>query len=348
LRKIVSAVLAALLLLALGACGAGESAEQTNERVYSASGAYYQDGWMYYYDKAWEYLDDYGDLVRTRDGVTESVIPLNELVDDVGEFIVAGEWLYCKLKGSGNSISFYKMHTDGSGKQKIIDIPYNAGGIRVQGDWLYYLEKGQLYRCRLNGKNKQLLVKKDNTVSSYMEGVYTYKIDGGQIYYQYGANDASLWVMSLNGSQKKLLAPLIYRLVNAKDGLAVYIAHKSDDLRIVSADGTRDRLLMEMKQEYSYIQIEPGYMENDWIYLMKRLCINNDDRRLAIDKTTYIRVRTDHLSENGLSLDSPSVQDSGVENEFPWWVINNDDNGKPYLSDIRYTTLNSLESFFPQ
>ena len=294
------------------------------------------DGWRYYYEvvKDYGYDVEHGNLVRTSaDGKTEEVLSVSyENENRRPPFIVDGEWIYYGLQEREDAQSdearwdgsIYKMRTDGSERQKIS--PRCPSSFAIYGYWLYYNVyptnvNGQLYRCRLDGSNEKLLVdsqKKNSDVKLWIEEVYgasQFLIDGEQIYYKFDHFSSELWTMKLDGANKKLLVPSIWRLAGAENGRVVYTdwveytqteAGHEVSVRIVNADGTNDRAVIPCRDADGNYFL-PYAIENDWIYCDKMKYIghggegdsdqySSDDVRVSIDGSLIEEVKSPNIN----------------------------------------------------
>ena len=135
-----------------------------------------------------------GDWIYYKDGISLFKMKTDgtgatKLLDNVELFEVKDDWIYYgEVSEKGERKNIYRMNLDGAEKSKLVDGAFVA----IDGDYLFYLKEGWLYRANLDGSTAA----KMNNVNMFTICV----IYGNYIYYiEYSG---AAYRIDLDGSNK--------------------------------------------------------------------------------------------------------------------------------------------------
>ncbi|MEN6391304.1 MAG: DUF5050 domain-containing protein [Syntrophomonas sp.] len=228
----------------------------------------------------------------------------NNLIND-GSICQNGNWNYYANPADRNRL--YRVHIDGSGKQKLADEDW-VYYINVSNDWIYYIAQynyysdsdnfgGLLCRMHTDGSNKQLLLSKDfvTWICLYKNKLYFNSINGGL-----GCmNVDGSGVISLNKGEQ------IGRIYIVDDWIycSMYRRHKlgsGNELFKIRTDGSDRTTISRQFPAYTFI------VADDYIYYVN-------------DKDNYLyNMRTDG---SGISLVSNQGYFNAINVKGSWLYV---------------------------
>jgi len=204
--------------------------------------------WLYYSNK-----DDHERLYKIRtDGTCKTRLNTDNRSSNI---IVAGDWIYYI-----NYNKIYKIHIDGSQRQKLIDDTSTC--FNIAGDWIYYIysdDNFKIYKIRTDGTQRQLL----NEFKSWYICLHD-----DWIYYQNEDDGEKLYKIKTDGTEQQLLNNDSSYYINT-DGDWIFYQNEDDGkLYKIKTDGTKRIKLSN--DDTGFINII-----EDWIFY-----INFDDYKL--------------------------------------------------------------------
>lgn len=241
-------------------------------------------------------------LLCTLTGYTANIFSMSfsqytfhrETITDINavQTIIVDGMIYANLidiESSAND-GLYRMHLDGTDKEKLIDTAINC--MQYDTNYIYYASqhKGQLYRIDLNGKNKEAIVWKET--GEYLETT-RFIINNGWIYFNnenkgdgkdFGAVDSTLNIcrIRIDGTGFKELASGVVSNVysNSEDNYLLYI----------SEYGSLNSLNLDTMENKQILNAEIDYVNviDDVIYALDWRTKNNNSVIYCIDMKTNI------------------------------------------------------------
>jgi len=106
--------------------------------------------------------------IRTDGTNLMTVYEINNEFNDIGNFIVVGDWIYFNEALSGGNYGIYKIRTIGIEKTLVVA---DSSIMQIDGDWIYYVTWGGLHKMRIDGTEKTRM---DMGVFGQVVGDYVY------------------------------------------------------------------------------------------------------------------------------------------------------------------------------
>ena len=259
--------------------------------------------WIYY-----DYEKNYGICRMKKDGSEMiKLVGRNALNEPVDYHIIAvvDHFIYyreCRYNNNNKieSDAVKRMDLDGKNQSVILSGEYES--VFVDGNQIYYSPKysGGLYRCDLNGNNKDLIAA---DIENANNGICSYGsinlIDGWIYYLCYGGyGDGNIYKMRTNGASRTLVDNRTYNagtMLNAdKDGwIYILIRDSNTILAKIRADGTGYKELL--RKDQLNVGLDSFCINGDYIYAV---AYNHDLNLINLNKYDIYRIQKDG---NGIS-----------------------------------------------
>lgn len=262
------------------------------------------EGWIYY--SSWT---DGGHMYKIdTNGQNRQILSENDCYTDIYRFTYDDGYIYYSVRGE-NEGCLYRIKTDGTGEEKLTDIPVNLEyDFKTRsafiGDCIYFCKSEKDNRdytkytvpfYKLNIKTKELTRLFDKDITSYSirkygDYIYFQYYDDRMSYYRLDGNDGSIIKVLDNTSTRNFSIENDDRLhfINERDGKPYTAALDGSDVQETEEDNTSkliekynyDGILNKSDDFFvAYRLTEPNY-EEDYMSYFEYYIVDNEGNEL--------------------------------------------------------------------
>ncbi|OIK09253.1 DUF5050 domain-containing protein [Bacillus sp. MUM 13] len=234
-----------------------------------------------------KYNDSHIPLISNNDIMIKEKDGTNEVKltsKGFGDLNVLGEWVYYTVMPFSDIPMLYRIKLNGIDKEKLVK---GADYVQVKNDQIYYYDsiKNGIYKMNLDGTDKVQIY------SPKQEVTMNFYVDREHIYFykpiDEDGEEGKLYSMSLNGENVKKLNDTVSYLQIIIDADEEYLYYTDTDEHLYKVDKQKGKEMKITDQKFSSIIVD-----KDWIYYLNagdhyylyKMKKNGENNQLLIQK----------------------------------------------------------------